>query len=286
MGVTPKGLCYLSSQGVVRFTGGGTEIISDRMYLTLGQYLNRASFKYAQAVHAPQKQQYRLYLPLRTGPRNRVCVVWDYRDNRWTMYGGTLPWLEPTTGSVEMEVAAVSAIRLGSDEYQVISGDYEGGVWIEDKGSSDHGQDIYSLIAFKRLGAGEDAGVRTWRDVRVEAMATGAAIKVALLPDGASVTTSTAIWPGESYDKTIVTLIDSQTTWADGGTYTRRSVGADFGANRIWRTWRSPQGVRARTVQPVLVCDGVDAQGNRRGGRMVVRGLEIQWRPRANRRNE
>jgi hypothetical protein len=81
-----------------------------------------------------------------------------------------------------------------------------------------------------------------------------------------------------------VALAPDQTTWGTPGTTTARAIGMTFGANRLWRVFRSPQALRARSAQPVLICDGTDANGEKRGGRMIVRGLEIQYRPRAGRR--
>jgi hypothetical protein len=279
---TPKGLCYLASDGVRLFTGNQSPLISEKIDETLREYLSRVNVSQAVGVHYADRQEYRLYVPTVGSSGNDLCLVWDYNENRWTVYGGMPPWLAADSRFQEMQVSAVASIYAGSDKRSLVTGDYSGGLWMEDRGISDNGKPIYSLLAFSRIGFGEDEGVRVWRDLRVEARATGAPIKAFLLPDGEDLVSGKGAQSSvlTAAATTFTTLLSGQTTWLSNANGAQRFPNAGYGPVSVWRSWHAPFGFISRTVQPVLVCDGKDANGVTRGGRMSVRGIELQWRPR------
>lgn len=295
---TPKGLVYLSADGVRIFTGGSSERISAQIEETLRGVVQFASAE-AVGVHYPSKHEYRLYVPLVGSTRNSLCLVWKYDENRWLVHGGTPYWMESSASFLEMEVSAACVVNAGNVDEALVSMDYGGRLWAEDTGITDGGKPIYSAAVFKRLGHGEDGDVRVWRNVMLEARATGAPLKVAMLPDGEGFFSGAG---SEEYLRAAVpavtTLLPNHSTWMNNDANVLavglpvqlvnaipRAEGSDLGPVSMWMNWTFPHARVARTMQPVVYCDGVDSSGVARGGRIALRGIEVQFRPRSGRRS-
>ena len=282
--ITPKGLVYLASDGLYLFDGSRAVRISERLRYTLRDYV-RFGFYNAVAVLYPRRQQYRLYLPVQGETRNSICLIWFYDEDRWTVHGGTPFWMDANASLQEMEVSAAFVRSAGTEDEEFITGDYDGNLWAEDVGELDNGKQIVSLLVFDHLGSGEDAGVRVYRDLTIEARASGAPIKYALLPDGqewvGSALSDSALF---SAAPAVRALGPSQTTWGSNTLPVYRTAGGTTSPVSEWRMWRAPAAVLSRVVQPVLWCDGVDSTGTRYGGRMAIRGVEIQFRNRHSKR--
>lgn len=210
------------------------------------------------------KREYRLYIPLSASTDETVCLVWDWGEDRWTVYCGRPPWA-PSAPFQPMRVTAATTVFDGEKE-RLYTGDPNGRLWLEDTGSLDDGLPIYSALVFGRLAIEGEGSVTTWRDIRVRARATGAPIKVAVLSEGAKFEQGPGAAPqiGQAWPALV----------------TEKATGAD----ETWGSWSMGNAVRARTVQPVLWCDGVDSAGVARSTRMAIRGIEIEFRKRQGRR--
>jgi hypothetical protein len=282
--VTPKGLVYLASDGLHLFDGSRTQRISERMSETL-QGVVRFGFYHSLGIHYPRRNQYRLYVPAQGDTRTSLCLVWLYDENRWMVHGGTPYWMAPSASLQPMEVSAAYVRAPGTEDEEFVTGDYDGSLWVEDIGLTDNGKQIVSYIVFSRVGSGEDAGVRVYRDLTIEARATGAPLKYALLADGEEFIGGAGADTGLFEAAPAVrTLISSQTTWGSNTLPASHIAGGSTGPVSTWRTWRAPAAKVSRSVQPAVWCDGADAAGTRYGGRMAIRGIELQFRNRRSHR--
>jgi hypothetical protein len=294
---TPRGLVYLSADGVRLFTGGEAPRISLQIEETL-KGVAQFNFAGAVGVHYPSRHEYRLYLPIVGSAKNQFCVVWKYEENRWLVYGGTPYWMDPVSTFKAMEVSAAYVVNAGGTDEMLVTADYDGDLWIEDRGITDDGSPIYSAAVFRRLGHGEDSDVRVWRNVMLEARATGAPLKIAMLADGEDFVSS---YGSQEYLLVgvpgVKTLIANQSTWKENSANVlavglpaqlvnsiARAPGSDVGPVSMWKNWIYPHARVSRTMQAVVYCDSADADGIRCGGRLAIRGLELQFRPRSGRR--
>jgi hypothetical protein len=281
----PVGVAYLGEDGPRLFRGGDSELLETGYEETLQKFTNHGAWKNAIGVHVPRRREYRLYIPSWKGSANDLCLVWNYADDRWFLWGGTPPWL--STSSVLYLDAAVGGAAVLDDEPagpMLVTAKSDGTLWIEDDGLFDSdgaGQfPIYSSVAFDRLGLGETEEDKTWRDVRVEAKATGAYLKLAMLANGeeffSCVGDSTRL-RGVT-ERGVDALLTNQTQWgADSPAYRQTGVTTQ-GPVGTWASWPLPHARVARTMQPVVWCDGADEAGNKACSRMVLRGLELKTR--------
>lgn len=313
--VTPVGLLYTAIDGIRLFDGAGTRRISDPVEKALGRYLYRARFDEVVAAHFQRKHEARFYVPTYGSKKNRLCVIWDYEENRWYMHGGRPPWAPPGGVTDPIQAMEVSTAFLSTqmDDEALITADYDGNLWLEDYGFTDGGKGIYSAIVFKRLKLGEDTGVMLWRDLAIQARANYVAIRVAMLGDGQPVETAYAT-------RYAVTALPNQTSWktqsvplpggssmtaywpipndqygaivdTGGNGFTREMEQNTFpllnpiAPDSAWGYFRVPFAALARTMQPVLICDGFTHVADQRStARMAIRGIELAVRPRAGRR--
>jgi hypothetical protein len=298
---TRKGLAYLALDGVYLFNGASARHISGGISETL-ERVSKNAVHGAVGVAYPAARQYRLYVPVNGSARNTLCLAWNYEDDRWFPLGGTPPWLDADERYREMEVAAACVANVGADGEVLLTADYDGNVWVEDRGFTDGGYTVSWVIAFKRLGLGEDEGMRTWRNVRISAKATGAPIKLAMLPDGDDLETSVLAGTetGMPVAGAVATLTEGQATWMmdapgpeplpdemslDLAGAVERDASGGSSPTSVWRSFPVPHARVTRTIQPVLYCDGVDSAGARRGTKAAVRGIEVDYRIRTGRRS-
>jgi hypothetical protein len=298
---TRKGLAYLALDGVYLFNGASARHISGGVSETL-ERVSKNAVHGAVGVAYPAARQYRLYVPVNGSARNTLCLAWNYEDDRWFPLGGTPPWLDADERYREMEVAAACVANVGADGEVLLTADYDGNVWVEDRGFTDGGYTISWVLAFKRLGLGEDEGMRTWRNVRISAKATGAPIKLAMLPDGDDLEMSilAGTETGMPVAGAVATLTEGQATWMmdapgpeplpdemslDLEGAVERDASGGSSPTSVWRSFPVPHARVTRTIQPVLYCDGVDSTGARRGTKAAVRGIEVDYRIRTGRRS-
>jgi hypothetical protein len=298
---TRKGLAYLALDGVYLFNGASARHISGGVSETL-ERVSKNAVHGAVGVAYPAARQYRLYVPVNGSARNTLCLAWNYEDDRWFPLGGTPPWLDADERYREMEVAAACVANVGADGEVLLTADYDGNVWVEDRGFTDGGYTVSWVLAFKRLGLGEDEGMRTWRNVRISAKATGAPIKLAMLPDGDDLETSVLAGTetGMPVAGAVATLTEGQATWMmdapgpeplpdemslDLAGAVERDASGGSSPTSVWRSFPVSHARVTRTIQPVLYCDGVDSAGARRGTKAAVRGIEVDYRIRTGRRS-
>jgi hypothetical protein len=296
---TRKGLAYLALDGVYLFNGASARHISGGVSETL-ERVSKNAVHGAVGVAYPAARQYRLYVPVNGSARNTLCLAWNYEDDRWFPLGGTPPWLDADERYREMEVAAACVANVGADGEVLLTADYDGNVWVEDRGFTDGGYTVSWVIAFKRLGLGEDEGMRTWRNVRISAKATGAPIKLAMLPDGDDLEMSILSGAETGMPVSTTALTGGQATWMTDVTVPEplpdglaidlegavlRDDSSISGPTAVWRSFPVPHARVTRTIQPVLYCDGVDSTGARRGTKAAVRGIEVDYRIRTGRRS-
>lgn len=282
--VTPKGLVYLASDGWYLSTGGAASRISERMNVTL-QDVIRFGFYGVIGVNYPRRNQYRAYVPVQGESTNSLCLIWYYDEDRWTVHGGTPYWMEDSASLEPMAVSAAYVRYPGTENEEFITGDYAGSLWAEDVGISDNGKPIVSYLAFARIGFGQDDGVRTYRDAFVDARATGAPLKFAILGDGDEFFGDAGSDAGLfAAAPSVRARITDQSTWMYNSLPVARVSGGSSAPLSTWKSWRFPAAKVSRSVQPAIWCDGADSSGVRYGGRLAIRGLELQFRNRRSRR--
>lgn len=311
--VTPVGLLYTAIDGFRLFDGSATRRISEPVERSLGKYLYRARFDEVVAVHFQRKHEARFYVPTYGSKQNRLCLIWDYEENRWYMHGGRPPWAAAwVSGANPIQDMYVAAAVLSTqmDDETLITADYNGSLWIEDYGITDAGKGIYSCIVFKRLKLGEDSGVMLWRDLIIQARANYVAIRVAMLGEGQPVETAyptryavTALPDQASWNIQTVNLpggITKTAYWqippdqygaivdVGGNGFVRRMALNNFplvnpiAPDSLWGSFRVPFAAVARTMQPVLICDGFTGTLRQRcTARMAIRGIELAVRQKA-----
>lgn len=276
----PNGVVYLGDDGPRVFVGGQSLRIPTGYEDTLRELTDHSRWSEAVGVHLPWRREYRLYLPTWKGTVNDLCLVWKYEEKRWFMWGGEPPWAQTEPSPYwQMDVAAACVVDDGVSPRLVTAPSVAGQLHTDIGADTDAGgKAIFSVVALRRLGLGEDQGVRVWRDVRIEARATGAVLKLAMLADGEDFYSRDRDCCGAT------TLVPNQTTWEANGASVARFTGARSGPVSTWSNWRIPHARIARTMQPVIYCDGKDLAGVAHGGKVAFRGVEIAVQPRKGRR--
>jgi hypothetical protein len=277
--MAPRSICnvagvlvYLSNDGIRTFNGQSSTLISHPIQPTLDRWLNKGNLSKAIGVHVPSKHQYRLYVPLNGSLRNRMCIVWDYVANVWSLWGGTPYWMEPQAGVQEMEVSSAITLSVGDDEY-LVTGDYGGMLWCEDHGDTDAGNPLVWYAASKRIGW-EDQSIKTFRDLRIQARGTGVPVKYAVMKDGDEMQQTVGLSSGLFKPHADTFSIKSEDTllWSD-------AVDGASPAIPGYMPLRVALNANARTMQLVLWHDGHLADGSTAGGTLALRGLDIETRP-------
>jgi hypothetical protein len=157
---------YLSDGAVCAFDGQRGEAISDDLKDTLGE-VDWANAHQAVSVHVSRLHQYRLWLPLKGSAGNRLCVVYDYAEQAWTVWASWYTFGSTADDTQPYDVTAAASILLPSGEEVILTGDASGRIWREDTGDDDAGVIFPAFFALAPMGDAEQ--VTTFRDWRLAA---------------------------------------------------------------------------------------------------------------------
>ena len=121
---------FLSERGVFIFDGQTTTHISAKVDDIILNDTNQSSLQYSKAVFDQEKNQYKLYIPVRKfdrNTRNNVGLALDLRFSPPI-------WQPPIHGR---EVSYISSFQDSDSRYRVIYGDYEGYLYQDESGLND-----------------------------------------------------------------------------------------------------------------------------------------------------
>lgn len=284
---------FLSASGVVATQGEGGVLISRRVGKTIDN-LNRNAVAGAVAAAYLKRTQYRLHVPSGPDGRNNIVLVYDWTRDVWTQYG-VPPFLPAGTVRRDYHVQMVCSAYDEEVREELLTTDYDGYLWLEDIGVSDEGRAILSVAVFDRIKF-EDQSVATCRYARAQVLQrgpdTGLSLGVAL--DGRDWRRTTSVGgnlylaPGEQNPTLGQRDLDANAADQVYGTPTVTGVVLGTGT---WRHARFAQsrasfGLTGRVFQPVLYCDPGFSGSLLVRQRVAVRGLELEFRPRAEKRAE
>jgi hypothetical protein len=174
-------VAYLADRAVCQFNGTSVAPISEDISDTL-KLVNWAAAHRAVGVHLAQKQEYRLWLPIRGKSGNRICVIYDYRRKTWRVYSAFYTWTRLPEGAEPFDVTAAAAVLLPSGEEVLLTGDSQGRIWREDVGEDDAGFVFPAYVALAAMRDG--AAVEKFSDWRLHAEADGAWVQGVPLEHG------------------------------------------------------------------------------------------------------
>jgi hypothetical protein len=277
-------LAYLSPLGVCTFNGQVAKYIGHPESDTFERHANKPALRNAVAV--VYKSEYRCHIPIGLSPDNRLGLVWNFEDDCWGKIGGYPPYMKTRSGTatyyggIEMAVASACVIDAGTELETLVTGDYNGSIWVEDIGEDDDVQPILWYIKFKELSAFDNT-VKRWGDWRIKAKNSGSYLKVAAIVDGGQ-------WEAKQGAEGVFATSGSASTKFDGWILLRHGpathsdtfpiqVTTGIGRTERFREYRIPMMKTCRSLQPVLFGDGYrDDQSTYTYGRLALESIEIE----------
>lgn len=276
---------FLSALGIFTFNGSSASHTSYAVQPTLDKVLHKGAIENAVGVNVPGKRQYRLSIPIPLHYQNRLCLVWNYQRKTWAKWAGMPTWYsEPQRAALgqEMNIAAAAVAEIGTEDELLVTGDYSGNLWAEDRGIRDDGKFPFTFAAFRVVGD-DDESMKTWRDWRGGCVQDGVTYRAALMLDGAQFSgRAGADLSPLTADATKMTIADP--VWG-GATWPVQVFSG--GPNRRTSEIKFSIGRNGRQAQPVLYVNGIDDMGITAGpsdGRFACRGLDVEFRAKVGRR--
>lgn len=283
---------FLSQDGVRAFDGVGlSESLSGPVSLTLDEYASRQSLHLAVGALFSKRHEYRLYIPVGGEQRNRVCLVYNYKDKTWSKHGAAPDWyaMSDADSFSPYEVCAATAIDgLGADEY-LVTGDYSGQLWREHTGDDDNGYGFDSVMVFPRVG-GLDETLETYRYARFEMLMSGERFDLHQMHDGMDHRAKIRSYPSySSSDAQQTALRSSGQAQYSSSTITpplEMESGSGLSPSRRFSSLRFSLGKTARNNMIALVSHALTTGAANVGGptRWAIKGYQLEATPREGKR--
>lgn len=266
------GFIYLSDRKIVRFhPTSGVEDLSEPLRHTVEELIDWDSAHRAVGVNIAQRNEYRLWVPIRGSSQNRLCLVYDYRRKTWRKYAGW--WLfddDANQGAAYDVTAATTVLRNGRE--LLLTGDSQGRLWLEDAGEETQSTTSFpAFVRFRTVGSG--MATMTYRDWRAEVFFDGAPIRAHALHDDQSLEQELMRWMDSLTLKD--QSVEGQLAGLDQSTYVSLTGWNNYPHVARWDALHLSFGERAVRMSPVLVYPGAITAGSRIGARGGIRLIEF-----------